>query len=124
MSTSISAKNQDASGDPFVQVRATKDGRMTTEILGVPTVPRQLPVTATSASMALTATCRRVSVEARGCDIRYVVGTGAQTANAATSHFISAGGVKDFAVPAGATIAAIRETAATVNGTLEITELG
>jgi hypothetical protein len=119
----LEARNQDSGGYPMVGIVGTKDGRMTTEVLGVPTVARQLPVTDTSASMALTATCRRVSVEARGCDIRYVVGTGAQTANAATSHFISAGGVKDFAVPAGATIAAIRETAATVNGTLEITEL-
>lgn len=123
MSTSISAKNQDASGDPFVQVRATGDGRMTTETLGIPGVARQLPVTATTASVDLTATCRRISIKARGCDMRYVIGVGAQTANAATSHFIESGERLDLAVPAGATIAAIRETAATVNGSLAITEL-
>ena len=120
----LEARNQDAGGYPMVGIVATKDGRMTTETLGVPTVPRQLPVTATSASMGLTATCRRVSIKARGCDMRYVVGVGAQTANAATSHFIESGERLDIAVPAGATIAAIRETAATVNGSLAITELG
>jgi hypothetical protein len=56
--------------------------------------------------------------------MRYVIGKGAQTANAATSHFIESGERLDLAVPAGATIAAIRETAATVNGSLAITELG
>lgn len=119
----MEARNQDAGGYPMVGVVATAQGRMTTEVLGIPDAPRQLAVTTTSASVALTATCRRISIEARGCDIRFVVGTGAQTANAATSHFISAGGVKDYAVPAGATIAAIRETAANANGSLEITEL-
>jgi hypothetical protein len=56
--------------------------------------------------------------------MRYVVGTGAQTANASTSHFIAQDERLDIAVPAGATIAAIREAAATVNGFLDITELG
>jgi hypothetical protein len=119
----LEARNQDSGGYPMVGIVGTKDGRMTTEVLGVPTVARQLPVTDTSDSVALTATCRRISIKARFCDMRFVVGTGAQTANAATSHFIEAGERLDFAVPAGATIAAIRETAATVNGTLEIAEL-
>jgi hypothetical protein len=93
------------------------------ETLGAPTVPRQLAVTTTSASVALTASCRRISIRARGCDMRYVIGTGAQTANAGTSHFIAQDERLDLAVPAGATIAAIRETAATANGSLAITEL-
>lgn len=92
--------------------------------LGVPTVARQLAVTATSASVALTAGCRRISIRARGCDMRYVVGTGAQTANASTSHFIGQDERLDIAVPESATVAAIRESAATVNGSLAITELG
>ncbi len=120
----IEARNQEQGGYPMVGVVATAQGRMTTETLGIPTVARQLPVTATSDSVALTAICRRVSIKARGCDMRYVVGVGAQTANAATSHFIEAGERLDIAVPAGATIAAIRETAATANGSLAITELG
>lgn len=119
----MEARNQDSGGYPMVGVVATAQGRMTTEVLGIPGVARQLAVTTATASVALTATCRRVSIKARGCDMRYTVGTGAQTANAATSHFIEAGERLDLAVPAGATIAAIRETAATVNGSLAITEL-
>lgn len=92
--------------------------------LGTPGVARQLAVTAASASVALTAGVRRISIKARGCDMRYAVGAGAQTANAATSHFIELGERLDISVPAGATIAAIRETAATANGSLAITELG
>jgi hypothetical protein len=91
--------------------------------LGQPGEARQLAITTTSASVALTEGVRRISIKARGCDMRYVVGVGAQTANAATSHFIEAGERLDIAVPAGATIAAIRETAATADGSLAITEL-
>lgn len=94
-----------------------------TEPLGLPTIARQLAVTTTSSSVELTATCRRISIKARGTDIRYVVGTGAQTANASTSHFLESGERLDIAVPAGATIAAIRESASTTNGSLAITEL-
>ena len=97
--------------------------KINVDTLGMATLSRQLAVTATSDSVALTATCRRVSIKARGCDMRYVIGVGAQTANAATSHFIEAGERLDLAVPAGATIAAIRESAATSNGSLAITEL-
>lgn len=102
---------------------ATADGRLESEPLGTPGTARQLAITTTSASVTLTAACRRISIKARGCDMRFVVGLGAQTANAATSHFIEAGERLDIAVPAGATIAAIRETAATANGSLAITEL-
>ncbi len=96
---------------------------MPIEVLGTPTVARQIAVTTSSASQALTAACRRVSIRARGCDMRYVVGTGAQTANATTSHFIAQDERLDIAVPAGATLAAIRESAATANGSLAVTEL-
>jgi hypothetical protein len=93
------------------------------EILGVPGVSRQLAVTTSSASVALTTGCRRISIRARGCNIRYVIGTGAQTASATASHFIGQDERLDLAVPASATIAAIRESAATDNGSLAITEL-
>jgi hypothetical protein len=105
-------------------VPASRKDPLPAEPLGIPTVPRQLAVTATSASVALTSACRRISIRARGCDMRYVVGTGAQTANASTSHYIAQDERMDIAVPIGATIAAIRETAATANGSLAITELG
>ena len=93
------------------------------ETLGIPTVARQLTATATSANTVLTANISRISIRARGCDIRYVVGVGAQTANASTSHFIANGERLDLAVPSGANIAVIRESAATVNGSLDVTEL-
>lgn len=119
----MEARNQEQGGYPMVGIVGTADGRMTTEVLGIPGVARQLAVTTASASVALTSTCRRISISARFCDIRYVIGVGAQTANAATSHFIANGERLDVAVPAGATIAAIRESAATFNGSLAITEL-
>lgn len=93
------------------------------EPLGTPSVARQITVTTVSANVELTATVRRVSIHARGCDMRYAVGVGAQTANAATSHFVAQNERLDFAVPAGAHIAAIRETTAVVNGTLCVSEL-
>jgi hypothetical protein len=93
------------------------------EPLGIPTVARQLAATTTSTNTALTANVSRISIRARGCDIRYVVGVGAQTANASTSHFIANGERLDIAVPIGSNIAVIRESGATVNGTLALTEL-
>jgi hypothetical protein len=93
------------------------------EPLGIPTVARQLSATATSQNTALTANVSRISIRARGCDIRYVVGVGAQTANASTSHFIANGERLDIAIPFNANIAVIRESGATVNGSLAVTEL-
>ena len=93
------------------------------EPLGIPTVARQLTATTASQNTALTANIARISIRARGCDIRYVIGVGAQTANASTSHFIANGERLDLAVPLGANIAVIRETGATVNGSLAVTEL-
>lgn len=118
-----SAANLELLGSQAITDAQLRAAAVATEPLGAPGVSRPLAVTASSNSVALTATCRRVSIKARGCDMRYVIGVGAQTANAATSHFIEAGERLDLAVPAGATIAAIRETAATSNGSLAITEL-
>jgi hypothetical protein len=87
------------------------------EPLGIPTVARQLAATTTSANTTLTANISRISIRARFADIRYVVGVGAQTANASTSHFIANGERLDIAV------AVIRESGATVNGSLAVTEL-
>lgn len=93
------------------------------EPLGQPGVARQLSATTTSQNTALTASIARISIRARGCDIRYAIGVGAQTANASTSHFIANGERLDLAVPLGANIAVIREAGATVNGSLAVTEL-
>jgi len=93
------------------------------EPLGIPGVSRQLTATTTSASTALTANVGRISIRARFADIRFVVGIGTQTASATTSHFIANGERLDIGVPFGASIGVIRESAATVNGSLAVSEL-
>jgi len=84
---------------------------------------RQLTATSSSQNTVLTSTISRVSLRARGCDVRYVIGVGTQTANASTSHFIGNGERLDLAIPYGANIALIRDTSATVDGSIELTEL-
>ncbi len=90
------------------------------EPLGAPGAARQLTAGATTANTALSAGVFRVSMRATGADIRFVIGSGSQTATT-TSHLIANGERLDFAVPPGANIAVIR--AGTTNGTLELTEL-
>ena len=93
------------------------------EPLGVPGVSRQLSATVTSQNTALTSNISRISIRARTSDIRFAIGVGSQTANATTSHFIANGERLDLAVPQGANIAVIRDTGATVDGILNVTEL-
>lgn len=107
-----------------VEINNDSGNPIPTEPLGIPTVARQITVTTSSTNTALTSTCRRISIRARGCDMRYAVGNVAQTANASTSHFIAQDERLDIAVPLNANIAVIRESAATANGTLALTELG
>jgi hypothetical protein len=95
-------------------------GAVIAETLGQPSVARQLTATDTSSNTALTATCRRISMRARGADIRYSIGATAQTATA-TSHFIANGERLDVSVPEGSNIAVLRD--ATTSGTLCVTEL-
>jgi hypothetical protein len=105
-------------------VTSLKQGRYSrdpVEILGTPLAARQLAAGAASTNVALTATARAVSIRAVGCDIRFLIGSTAQTA-LSTSHFISDGERLDFNLNlATPNIAAIRN--ASVSGTLEITEL-
>jgi len=91
------------------------------EPLGLPGVARQLAAGSSSANTALTATCRRVSLRAVSADIRFEIGSTAQTASATTSHFIAQDERLDFAVPETPNIALIRD--ASTDGTLELTEL-
>lgn len=81
---------------------------------------RQLAAGSSNANTALTVACRRISIHARLADIRYAVGTGAQTASA-TTHFIAMGERLDIDVPANAQIAVIR--AGATDGVLEVSEL-
>lgn len=115
--------SQVGQADQALPLQVDPTGRLETDPLGIPSVARQLTVSTTSASVALTATCKRISIRARGADMRYAVGTGAQTASATTSHFIAQDERLDIAIPLNCTIAAIREAAATANGSLAITEL-
>jgi len=85
-----------------------------------PGTARQLAAGASSANTALTSTCERISILAVTADIRYLIGTSAQTANAGTSHFIKTGERIDLDVPLGANIGVIRD--ASTDGVLELTE--
>ncbi len=102
-------------------LRGLGGGRTMVEPLGVPTLARQLTAGSASINTALTGTCRRLSMRAVGADIRFSIGVGAQTAHTDTSHFIAQDERLDFAIPALANIAIIRDAA--VNGVLELTEL-
>tara|TARA_R100001198_G_C5115843_1_gene141034 strand:- start:153 stop:476 length:324 start_codon:yes stop_codon:yes gene_type:complete len=85
-----------------------------------PGVARQLAAGASSANTVLTTTCERISIRAVTADIRYAIGTTAQTANAGTSHFIAQNERLELDVPLGANIGIIRD--ASTSGTLEVTE--
>lgn len=99
---------------------ALVNARAGVEPLGQPGVARQLSVTSSSANTALTTTCRRISVFARGADIRFAIGSTSQTASS-TSHYIANGERLDLVVPATPNIAVIR--AGSIDGTLEVMEL-
>jgi hypothetical protein len=109
-----------AVGDEGTAFDVSATNPMPVDTLAALGVARQLAAGAASANTALTTTCRRVSIHARTADIRYVIGTGAQTASA-TSHFIAAGERLDLDVPASAQIAVIR--AGSTDGVLELSEL-
>jgi len=81
---------------------------------------RQLAYGATTANLALTNTCRFITmIAAGGTHIHYQIGVGAQTATG-TSHYLAVGQRMTLAVPFGANIAALQGSAA---GTLYISEL-
>lgn len=115
-----SAENQTTQIAQVTGVTTPDATRIRVEPLGTPGVARQLAVTATSANVALTSTVRRASLYARLPDLRYSVGSSAQTASA-TSHFLAAGERIDINLPATPNIAAIR--AGTTDAVLEISEL-
>lgn len=96
------------------------EGRSGVEPLGRLGVARQQAFTSASANLALTSTCRRVSILARGADCRIAIGSTGQTASA-TSHYMASGERMDLAVPATPNIAVIR--AGSTDGTLEVSEL-
>ena len=98
-------------------------GYLPVEAEGRPTVARSVASTTVSTNIALTGSVRRIAIYARTSDIRFKLGTDAQTANAATDHYLPKNTRVVFAVPANANIAVIREALESVNGLVEITEL-
>lgn len=82
---------------------------------------RSLAIGAASANVALTSTCRFVSLICTGgTHCHYAIGVGAQTATS-SSHYLKTGERIIIGVPAGANIAVIQGTGAST--TLFITEL-
>jgi hypothetical protein len=90
-------------------------GLLPVDTLGQPGAPRVQATSGTAASVALTSTCRRVSMFATQGTWFAISGTAT-----ATSHYIGAGERLDFDVPASTTISVLQETTA---GSIRITEL-
>jgi hypothetical protein len=90
-------------------------GLLPVDTLGTPGAPRVQPTTGTAAGIALTPTCRRVSMFATAGAWYSLSGTAT-----ATSPYIGAGERLDFDVPASTTISVLRET---TDGSIRITEL-
>lgn len=118
MSTIIAYVQPNGNASPVSEANG-----LPTEPLGKPSVARNVTATTASVNTQLTPTVQRISMRARGADLRYSVGATAQTADAATSHFIAEDERLDIAIPAGGHIAVIRDSAATANGTLCLSEL-
>tara|TARA_R100000329_G_C7535266_1_gene188878 strand:+ start:140 stop:529 length:390 start_codon:yes stop_codon:yes gene_type:complete len=79
--------------------QARVDSRLKGPGLRIPGVARQLAAGASSANTALTVGCERISILAVTADIRYSLGTTAQTASASTSHLIKNGERLELDVP-------------------------
>lgn len=106
-----------------VSVAPATDALFPTNNLAAVGAARQLPAAVSSgvsANTALTTTTRRISMVARLSDIRFAIGSAAQTASS-TTHFIAMGERLDLAVPATPNIAVLSATA--TPGVLEVSEL-
>lgn len=98
--------------------------------LRAPLLARQVLVTSVANPQQLTASTARVSLCARGCDVRYgfaaatfnVANTAANTGAGTNAHFLAQGA--RIEVPAGAWISVIADSlSASQTGQLEVTEL-
>jgi hypothetical protein len=97
-------------------------GRLPVDTTGIPTVPRSRATTTASSNIVLSAGIKRITIYARFADARYMLGTGVQLADDETSHYLPMGTLVPMTVPADANIAVIRDSLATVNGLVEISE--
>lgn len=103
-----------------VNLQADDRGSLNTTNIKQPLVSRQLAAGAASAATQLTTTCRRISIYARGGDVRYLLSSATGTA-LTTSHFIAQGERLDIAVPATPWLMVLRGGVA--DCTLEVSEL-
>ena len=85
------------------------------DTLGTPGTPRVQATSGTAASIALTTTCRRISMYATQGTWYAITGTAT-----VTSHYIASGERIDLDVPASTTVSVLQETTA---GSIRITEL-
>ena len=90
-------------------------GLMPVDTLATPGTARIRATSSAAASVALTATCRRISMYATQDAYYSISGTATSS-----SHFIAAGERLDFDVPANTSISALRVT---TDGVIYITEL-
>ena len=90
-------------------------GLIPVDTLGTPGTARSQATSGTAANIALTTTCRRVSMHATAATFYSISGTATSS-----SHYIGAGERLDFDVPASTTISVLQVTAA---GTVYVTEL-
>lgn len=99
--------------------------RQAIESASFPTVARRSTTTVTSQNTVLTDGIRAVTLHALTSPCRIALGKGVQTASASTSIYLAAGQVVTYTTPLDGppNIAVIRDTAAAVDGILEITEL-
>lgn len=104
----------------LARIPALSTGAVPVETIKQALLSRQLAAGAGSVNTPLTTTARRISIYARGADVRFAIGSAAQTA-LATSHFIAQGERLEYAVPATPNIAVMRDAA--TDGILELTEL-
>lgn len=97
---------------------AITPGLLPVDTLGAPSTPRVQATSSAAAPIALTATCRRVSMYAT--QGTWYSTSGAATASSPWSHYIAAGERLDFDVAANTTISVLRES---LDGSIRITEL-
>lgn len=119
---SLSSINTNAQTTASILELVEAHSRLQVEVLGIPSVSRQVAVTTNSAAQQLTASCRRVSLVAVGCNMRFRVGSSSVNA-LTTDHLLQQGERIDIHLPTTPWINVIRDAAATTNGTLNITEL-
>lgn len=106
---------KDAVTGEYAPVTAVTPGLIPVDTLASPAVSRVQAVTSAASSIALTTTCRRVSMYATQGTWYSISGTAT-----ASSHYIASGERLDFDVAANTTISVLRETS---DGSVRITEL-